>query len=84
MQKWFYKDPEVNIMLECDFDPTAKLEIQVNPGEGFVQVDPAFFRSWGYARRVNEKPFNGKVYFMLRNEIACPMSFDKMMDYKNR
>jgi hypothetical protein len=70
--------------LEIDFDPSAKLEINLgkdvewgkmishykeeNPT--WVVADPDTFRSWKGERRVNGKTFHGKVYDYLSNNVS--------------
>lgn len=52
--------------LRIDFDPTALLEINYR-GNRWAEVSPTEFRSWGGLRRINGKPYTGKVYLYLTN-----------------
>ena len=55
--------------LVINFDPTAKLEIQIRPNT-WCETSAEFFRSWGGARRINGKPFVSRVFYLHTNKIA--------------
>lgn len=54
--------------LVIDFNPAAKLEVQV--GTHWCETSVDFFRSWGGDRRVNGRPYNGPVYELGSNNQA--------------
>jgi len=55
--------------LTVNFNPTAKLEVEIRTNT-WVETSADMFRSWGGNRRVNGKPFNSEVFFLLSNEVA--------------
>ena len=55
--------------LVIDFNPTAKLEVEIRQN-CWVETSPYMFRSWGGNRRINGKPFQGAVCFLGSNALA--------------
>ena len=55
--------------LEMDFDPDAKLEIDIHNNNNWAEVTADIFRSFGGNRRINGKQFNGNLYNLGTNNI---------------
>ena len=52
-----------------DFDPTAKLEIEVR-ADRWSTVTADMFRSWAGNRKINGRVYNGPVYYLWSNEVS--------------
>jgi hypothetical protein len=55
--------------LDINFDPTAKLEVEIRKNI-WCETSADLFRSWGGGRRINGKPFVSRVFYLHTNNIA--------------
>jgi len=55
--------------LSVDFDPTAKLEIEIRTNR-WSTVTADMFRSWAGNRKINGRPYAGPVYFLWTNQVS--------------
>jgi len=55
-----------NVTLKYEFNVGKRLEIYNNGG--WLQVSPDIFRSWSGKRRIDNKPFDGAVYYLGSNK----------------
>ena len=58
--------------LTNDFNPTAKLEIEISTNH-WSSVTAEIFRSWEGNRKANDRPYTGPVYYFCSNEISTPI-----------
>jgi hypothetical protein len=58
--------------LTIDFDPTAKLDIEIRTNH-WSSVTADIFRSWAGNRKINDRPYAGPVYYLWSNEISTPI-----------
>jgi len=58
--------------LTIDFDPTAKLEIEIRTNR-WSPVTADMFRSWSGNRKINGRPYTGPVYFLWSNQVSEPV-----------
>jgi hypothetical protein len=55
--------------LVINFDPTAKLEVQIRKNV-WCETSADIFRSWGGDRRINGKPFISRTWYLHTNKIV--------------
>ena len=64
------------IKLICEFNESANLEVEFKPDQ-WARVTHNQFRSWLGPRRINDKPYEGTVYYEGTNYPYTPGKDEK-------